>query len=98
MNDHVHVDEKWFYLKEPKIKPLLAARERPRYRCTQNKRFVPKFTFLSAIAGPRFDDKGNALFDGMLDVWAFAEFQEARRSAKYRPRGTKELKPVNLKT
>ena len=54
--------------------------------------------FLAAIRRPRFDDKGNVLFDGKLGVWALAEFQEERSSSKYRPRGTKELKAVNVKT
>jgi len=96
MHDRIHVDEKWFYLKEGKLSAILAPDEDMPYRCVQSKRFITKIMFLCAVARPRFDKFGKVLFDGKIGFWGFTEEVEAQRSSKNRPKGTKELKPVNV--
>lgn len=76
MRNHIHVDEKWSYLKEPKTKPLLELGEKQSYRCAQSKRYVPKVMFVASIARPWFDEEGGALFDGKIRVHDFDEPQE----------------------
>lgn len=96
MYDKVHVDEKWFYLKEGKLNAILAPGEKMPVRNVQSKRFMTKVMFLCAVARPRFDEAGQCLFDGKLGFWAFVEEVPAQRSSKHRTRGTIELKSVNV--
>lgn len=98
IHDRIHVDEKWFYLKEGKLTALLAPDEVMPHRHVQSKRFITKIMFICAVARPRFDQYGKVLFDGKIGFWAFAEEVPAQRSSKNRPRGTLELKPVNVNT
>lgn len=96
MYDRIHVDEKWFYLKEGKLNAILGPNEEMPYRNVQSKRFITKVMFLCAVARPRFDRFGNVLFDGKIGFWPFIEEVQAQRSSKHRSKGTWELKPVNV--
>lgn len=96
MHHRIHVDEKWFYLKEGKLNAILAPEEDMPFRNVQSKRFITKIMFLCAVARPRFDSDGQVMFDGKIGFWAFTEEVPAQRSSKNRPRGTLELKPVNV--
>jgi hypothetical protein len=45
--------------------------EEEQYRTVQNKNHIGKVMFLTAMARPRYDDKGNCTFDGKIGAWAF---------------------------
>lgn len=96
MHDQIHIDEKWFYLKEGKLNAIIAPEEDMPFRNVQSKRFITKVMFLCAVARPRFDEHGNVLFDGKIGFWGFTEETAAQRTSKHRPAGTLELKPVNV--
>jgi len=96
MHDRIHVDEKWFYLKEGKLNAILCPHEIMPARNVQSKRFITKVMFLCAVARPRFDAEGKCVFDGKIGFWAFTEEVQAQRNSKHRPAGTWELKPVNV--
>lgn len=96
MYDRIHVDEKWFFLKEGKLNAIVAPDEDIGSRHAQSKRYSTKVMFLCAVARPRFDKAGNVLFDGNIGFWGFTEEAEAQHSSKNRPRGTIEMKPVNM--
>lgn len=98
MHNRIHVDEKWFYLKEGKLSALVGPEEGMPSRNVQSRRFITKVMFLAAVARPRFDKNGNVLFDGKIGIWAFTEEVAALRSSKNRLRGTLELKPINVDT
>ena len=53
--------------------------------------------FFCAIARPWFDpETGECIFDGKLGIWPFVERVPAKRSSANIPRGTLELKTVNV--
>lgn len=52
--------------------------------------------FLCAVARPRFNLEGEVIFDGKIGIWPFVEEVAAKRSSANRPRGTLELKPVDV--
>ena len=93
---HVHVDEKWFFLKEQQMRMYLAADEPSPLRVTQKKCDVMKVMFLAAIARPRYDNNGECTFDGKIGMWPFVERKEAQRDSANRPRGTIETKPIGV--
>ena len=90
--DVVHVDEKWFNIKEVNKKMYLAPGEEPPYRSTGHKSHIGKVMFLCAVARPRRDSTANTMFDGKFGIWPFVQWVEAQRSSRNRPRGTLELK------
>ena len=51
--------------------------------------------FITAVARPRFLD-GACTFDGKIGIWPFLEEVPAKKASKNRPKGTIELKPVNI--
>ena len=91
---HVHVDEKWFFLTEQQMRVYLAGVEEQTLRVTQKKSDVMKVVFLAAIARPRYDDDGVCTFDGKIGMWPFVERKAAQRTSVNRVAGTMETKPI----
>ncbi len=94
MMDVVHVDEKWFYMKQLKKTYFLVDGEEEPHRTAKSKRFIGKVMFLAAVARPRYDTARNRAFDGKIGIWPFTFFKEAERSSRNRPAGTMEEKPI----
>ena len=93
---HVHVDEKWFYLTEQQMRMYLAPDEPNPLRVSQKKSDVMKVMFLAAIARPRYDDDGECTFDGKIGMWPFVERKAAQRNSINRPAGKMETKPIGV--
>lgn len=96
MHNHVHVDEKWFYLKKTKRRVYLVPDEQNPHISTQHKSHIPKLMFLCAVARPRVNPATGEWFDGRIGLWPFAKYVHAVRSSRNRPAGTLELKPYNV--
>ena len=95
--DVVHVDEKWFYITEVNQRCLLMPDEEPPHRTTKSKKFIAKLMFLCAVARPRFHpETGECVFDGKIGIWPFIERVAARRNSANRPRGTIEIKAIEV--
>ena len=63
MEDLIHIDEKWFYLRKDGQHFIIAADKEEPYRHVQLKSFLMKIMFLCAEARPRYDTNKNAWFD-----------------------------------
>ena len=92
---HVHVDEKWFFLTEQQMRMYLAPGEQPPFRACQKKDHVVKVMFLAAVARPRYDEDGECTFDGKIGMWPFVERVAAGRSSVNRPAGTIVTTPIS---
>ncbi|KAF0684572.1 Aste57867_23454 [Aphanomyces stellatus] len=96
MNNHVHLDEKWFYLtKERRTYYLIPGEEGPDRKC-KSKRFITKVMFLTAVARPRYVDDLGTWWDGKVGTWPFVQTANALRSSVNRPAGTPETKVVTV--
>ncbi|MCH99189.1 mariner transposase [Trifolium medium] len=98
MYNTIHIDEKWFQLKEKCKKFYLLQDEEDPIRTCKSKNFIPKVMFLAAIARPRFDAQGNVLFDGKIGIFPLVTQEPAKRSSVNRPAGTLETKPIQSVT
>lgn len=100
LKNWVHVDEKWFYMESLKtIRKKLPEEDRQDDDTTQHKNAIRKIMFLCAVGVPQsfVDANGEEkFFDGKLGIWPFSEEVAAVRGSVNRPRGTIELKPVNV--
>ncbi len=96
MLDYVVLDEKWFYMPETTRTFYLENDESEPERAGKLSRITPKMMFMAAIAGPRYDEQGYCVFDGMIGFWPFMEMVAAKRNSKNRSAGTLEVKPVNV--
>ena len=96
MMDVIHVDEKWFNMKELNKTYFLLEDEPEPHRTAKSKRFVEKIMFLCAVARPRWDTTRNQSFDGKLGIWPFVEMVPAQRSSRNRPAGTLEMKSLSV--
>ena len=82
MMDHVHIDEKRFYVDTDKKTYYLTKGEESPHRVTKFKRFIPKLMFMAGVARPRYDRHKKQTFDGKLGLWPFV-FQEPERIKKH---------------
>jgi hypothetical protein len=71
MMDVVHVDEKWFEMKQATKTYFLANGEAEPHRAAKSKRYIEKIMFLAAVARPRFDTTQNSHFNGKLGIFPF---------------------------
>lgn len=92
--DHVHIDEKWFYLTQDKRTFYLLHDEEPPLRACKSKRFITKVMFMAAVARPRYDNSRKQYFNGKIGLWPFVYQEPAKRNSKNRPKGTLETKPI----
>ena len=82
--DQVHIDEKWFFVSEGKLKIYLAhGEEAPTTRQMKHKEHNENVMFLSAVTRPRFDDEKVCTFDGKIGIWPFVNQVAAQRSLIY---------------
>ena len=90
MMDHIHVDEKWFFLSWQQERYLLLLEEKNPKRCIKSKSHigVTKVMFLCAVACPCFNPSVNSWWDGKLGIWPIGGWEPAKRASKNRPRGT----------
>ncbi|KAK9697432.1 hypothetical protein RND81_08G037200 [Saponaria officinalis] len=72
----------------------LLPNEPKQHRTCQSKRFITKVMFMAAIARPRYNEDGDVLFDGKIDIFPFIYEVEAMRSSKNRENGTLEIKSI----
>lgn len=97
MSDIIHLDEKWFQLFEETERCIIVPGETVKNRSTKSKRYIGKLMFLSAIGRPRYDPvTRECRFNGKYGIWPFIELVPAARGSRYRPRGTIEIKPVDV--
>ncbi len=92
--DHVHIDEKLFYIAREKCHYYLVPGEEPIERACKSKRFIDKCMFIAAVARPRFNPATGEYFDGKICIEPFVEYVEAKRTSKNRVKGTIEVKSL----
>jgi hypothetical protein len=99
--NHVHVDEKWFFITKQQWKLYLTPAEMkqnaaPKRRVV-HKNHIMKVMFLSAVARPEYDrDTYEMTFDGKIGIWPIVEETEAQRTTQNREAGTKVTTPVSV--
>ncbi len=79
--DVVHVDEKWFNMKEVTKRYYLGDGEPDPQRKSKSKRYIEKIMFLCAVARPRHDTHSNTDFDGKLGIWPFVHMVRAQQTS-----------------
>jgi hypothetical protein len=92
---HVHVDEKWFFLTEQHMRMYLAPGEEAPLRVSQKKDHIVKVMFLAAVARPRYNENGECTFDGKIGMWPFVERVAAQRRSANRERGAIVTTPIS---
>ena len=88
MMDHIHMDEKWFFLSWQKERYLLLPEDKNLKWCVKSKSHITKVMFLCAIARPHFNPCANSWWDGKLGIWPIGDWEPAKRASKNQPRGT----------
>lgn len=83
--NHVHVDEKWFYMTKDNEVYILADGEEPPKRSTKHKGYIKKVMFLAATARPRRIN--GVWWDGKIGIWPVGHYEPAQRASRNRPRG-----------
>lgn len=94
--NHVHVDEKWFYMTKVKTNYYLVPEETAPLRHCKSKRFIVKVMFLAAVARPRYDPHRKTMFDGKIGIWPIVVRKPAKRNSKNRPKGTLVTEPIEV--
>ncbi|CAM9285792.1 unnamed protein product, partial [Discosporangium mesarthrocarpum] len=90
------LSEKWFYMmKDGKGIYLHPEEDAPKPPRAQNKRFITKVMFLTAVAWPMMISD-EVWFDGKIGIWPIADTVAAMRSSKNRKKGTMMLKPATI--
>ncbi|XP_058765058.1 uncharacterized protein LOC131638515 [Vicia villosa] len=94
MYNVVHIDEKWFYMKEKSIIFYLVKDEEDPIRTYKSKNFITKVIFLVAVARPRFNLQQNVALNGLIGIFPFVIQEPSRRSSVNRHAGTLETKAM----
>ncbi|XP_074300456.1 uncharacterized protein LOC141631721 [Silene latifolia] len=94
MSHIIHIDEKWFYMTNPKCRYYIGSNEALPYRSCKSKRYITKIMFLAAVSRPTYKENGEVLFDGKLGIWPFTYQEPAKRKSKNRAAGTIVTKPI----
>ncbi|XP_074270954.1 uncharacterized protein LOC141594865 [Silene latifolia] len=81
MSHIIHIDEKWFYMTNPKCRYYFGSNEALPYSSCKSKR-------------PTYKENGEVLFDGKLGIWPFTYQEPAKRKSKNRATGTIVTKPI----
>ena len=77
MCDHIHLDEKWFFLNK----------KNPNY-CIKHKLHIAKVMLLCAVARLHFNPSVNSWWDRKLGIWPIGDWEPAKWKSKNRPKGT----------
>ncbi|KAF0682600.1 Aste57867_25287 [Aphanomyces stellatus] len=96
MMNHIHLDEKWFYLTPERRKFYLIPHEELPDRKCKSKRYITKVLFLTAVARPHYVEEIQSWWDGKIGTWPFLETVLAQRSSANREAGTPETKVMNV--
>jgi hypothetical protein len=94
MYDHIHIDEKWFYMSKTSNTYYLLKDEAPPHRTCKSKRYIEKVMFLAAVSRPKYDHHTRSWFDGKIGIWPYVYEEPAKRSSKNRAAGTMVTKNV----
>ncbi|XP_021749085.1 uncharacterized protein LOC110714841 [Chenopodium quinoa] len=94
MQQHIHIDEKWFYMNPETRRFYLLPKEENPYRCQQSKRYKVKAMFMGVIGKPLYDCNGQMLHDGKFGIFPFTYQQRAKKKSKNRDAGVMETKVV----
>ncbi|KAK9727222.1 hypothetical protein RND81_05G266600 [Saponaria officinalis] len=98
MSNHVHIDEKWFYLTKTTDTYYILPEEDDPYRSCQSKRFITKVMFMCAVSQPIIDNDGEVIFDGKIGIFPFIEKEPAKRKSKNRAAGVMITKAMDSVT
>ena len=82
MMDHIHVNEKWFFLSWQRERYLLLPEEKNPKRCVKRKSHITKVMFLCAVVRPCFNPSVNSWWDGKLGIWPIGDWEPAKRASK----------------
>ena len=82
MMDHIHDNEKWFFLSRQMERYLLLPEEKNPKQCIKSKLHITKVMFLCAIVHPRFNPSVNSWWDGKLGIWPIGDWEPAKRASK----------------
>ena len=63
MRDHIHLDEKWFFLSQEKEWYLLLPDEKNPKHCVRHKLHITKVTFLCTVERLHFNPAANSWWD-----------------------------------
>jgi hypothetical protein len=96
--DTIFLDEKWFQCTRARVNYLVTQNEELPTRRVRNKNKLERVMFLAAVTRPQYDAHRNRKFDGKLGIWPVVKEIPARRSSKYRKRGTLEVHDVTVDT
>ena len=82
MMDHIHVDEKWFFLSQQKERYLLLPEEKNPKRCVKSKSHITKVMYLYAAAHHCFNSSTNSWWDGKLGIWPIGDWEPAKKASE----------------
>ena len=88
MEDLIHIDKKWFYLKKDGQRFIIVVDKEEPYRHVQHKSFLTKIMFLCAVARLRYDTNKNAWFDGKIGIWPIGKWEPVKWPSKKHAKGT----------
>ncbi|XP_021771687.1 uncharacterized protein LOC110735806 [Chenopodium quinoa] len=84
MQQVIHIDEKWFYLKPETMTLYLFLKEEDPYRAQQSKRFKVKDMFMGMIGKLMYDEYKNLLHDGKYGLFPFFKYEMDKKRQKQR--------------
>ena len=87
MRDHIHLDEKWFFLTQEKEHYLIVSDKKNPKRCVKHKSHITKVMFLCAVVRLQFNTSANSWWDGKLGIWPIGDWEPAQHGSKNRPKG-----------
>ena len=82
MYNHLHIDEKWFYMMKTKQNYYLLPEEQEPDRKCKSKRYIQKIMFMAAVAQPRWIVLKKQWFNGLIGIWAYITKEPAKRNLK----------------
>ena len=87
MHDHIHLDEKWFFLTRKKEQYLLLPDKKNPKHCVEHKLHITKVMFLCTVARLHFNPSANSWWDGKLGIWPIGDWVPAKWKLMNRPKG-----------
>ena len=68
MFDEIHIDKKWFYLKQVKHNYYIGNQEGGPYFPNERKKFIKNIMFLDSVESQCWDTMANCVFDGKIGI------------------------------
>ena len=87
MHDHIHLDEKWFFLTQEKEQHLLLLDKKNPKHCIKHKSHITKVIFLCTVVRPCFNPSPNSWWDRKLEIWPIGDWEPVKWKSKNRPKG-----------